>query len=172
MGDVLRAGASRRRIARSLNEGYAGGLLSEDTFIARLDQLLGSRLVDPLSLVGDLNFRRGRRPGAAVRAITDRLLRTRLSDTHVDQPLGALLGLDWTGQTTELLIGRHEACDVVLAGNTVSRHHARLVFRDGKWIVHDLRSTNGTTVNGTSVARCELCPGDQLVLGEQHLTVD
>jgi pilus assembly protein CpaF len=61
---------------------------------------------------------------------------------------------------------------VVIPGDTVSRRHARLVFRDGKWIIHDLESTNGTAVNGTYVGRCELYPGDQLVLGEERLAVD
>src|SRR5579884_411180 len=61
---VLHAGASRRRIARTLNAAYAGGLLRDETFAGRLDQLLKSRLVDPLTLIGDLNLRRAGRPVA------------------------------------------------------------------------------------------------------------
>jgi pSer/pThr/pTyr-binding forkhead associated (FHA) protein len=83
-----------------------------------------------------------------------------------------LLALDWSGAEPKLMIGRHHACDVVLAGPTVSRLHARLVFRDGKWIVQDLQSTNGTAVNGTRIGRCELRPGDHLALGEEHLRID
>ena len=70
------------------------------------------------------------------------------------------------------MIGRHHACDVVLENLSVSRHHARLLFRDAKWIVQDLESTNGTIVNGTRIGRCELRPGDQLGLGNAHLTID
>jgi pilus assembly protein CpaF len=83
-----------------------------------------------------------------------------------------LLALDWTGEQTELLIGRHYSCDVVLADHSVSRKHARVIFRDGGWILQDLDSTNGTTVNGATVGRCALQPGDQLVLGTERLRVD
>jgi pilus assembly protein CpaF len=62
--------------------------------------------------------------------------------------------------------------DIVLGDPTVSRRHARLLFRDAKWIVHDLRSMNGTTVNDTNVGRCELRPGDVLRIGENTLAID
>jgi pSer/pThr/pTyr-binding forkhead associated (FHA) protein len=82
------------------------------------------------------------------------------------------LALDWSGAQSELLIGRHHGCDVIVDEPTVSRRHARLVFRDHKWIVQDLTSTNGTIVNGTRVGRCELRPGDSVVLGRARLKVD
>ena len=88
------------------------------------------------------------------------------------EPPAALLALDWTGAETELTIGRHAGCDVVLANLAVSRHHARLVFRDGRWILQDLGSTNGTEVYGCPVGRCELRPGDDIALAGEHLTVD
>ena len=169
---MLYPGASKRQIARSLNAAYAGGLLSHDTFVARLDQLFRSRLVEPFELVGDLTLRRtGRTTSVRVRELVSSLFaaRPRASDY---KPAETLLSLDWSGETKELRIGRHAACDVVIPGHTVSRQHARLVFRDGKWIIHDLSSRNGTAVNGTYVGRCELCPGDQLVLGEECLDID
>jgi pSer/pThr/pTyr-binding forkhead associated (FHA) protein len=54
----------------------------------------------------------------------------------------------------------------------VSRRHALLRFRDGAWIVRDLESMNGTTVNGSPVVRCRLQPGDQLAFGDEALVVD
>jgi hypothetical protein len=156
-------------MARSLNAAYAGGLLSEKTFVTRLDYLLRSQVVDSFLLLGDLSFRRrGRSTAIAIRSLLNGITSPRLST----EPSPVVLALDWTGETTELLIGRHAGCDVVLGDDTVSRRHARLVFRDGKWIVHDLNSTNGTAVNGSYVGRCELCPGDQLVLGEECLSID
>jgi hypothetical protein len=169
---VLHAGASKRRIASSLNAAYAGGLLSHDTFVARLDQLFRSRVVEPSELVGDLTLRQGSRTTSVrLRELVCSLLAAKPRPSACE-PAASLLALDWTGGTAELLIGRHAACDVVVPGDTVSRLHARLVFRDGKWIIHDLKSTNGTAVNGTYVGRCELCPGDQLVLGEECLDID
>ncbi len=170
---MLRPGASRKQIARTLNAGYAGGLLSEDTFVRRLDQLLRTPLVDPLWLIGDLNLRGPRRrrvdlvetAAAAVRRV-----RTSIAPASGAPPL--LLALDWSGGRRELVLGRHHGCDVVLSNPGVSRLHARLVFRDGSWVLQDLQSTNGTTVNGVPVGRCELRPGDHLVLGEEHLKVD
>ena len=162
----------RRRIARTLNAPYAGGLLSEDTFVARLDELLRSRLIDPRRLVGDLNLRQAKdRWRQRIRAAFRRLLRW-LEAADFEAPAPVLLALDWTGASGELLIGRHPSSDVVLSNRSVSRRHARLVFRDDKWIVQDLRSTNGTTVNGTRVGRCELRPGDHLLLGDELLRID
>lgn len=172
MRRMLHAGASKRRIARSLNAAYAGGLLSEDTFVARLDQLFRSRVIEPSALVGDLTLRQRRRT-TAVR------VRERLRGLFAARPPSSdceraetLLALDWSGATKELLVGRHIACDVIVPGSTVSRQHARLIFRDGKWIIHDLRSKNGTVVNGAYIGRCELYPGDQLLLGYRRLTID
>ncbi len=170
---MLRPGVSRKQIARILNAGYAGGLLSEDTFVRRLDQLLRTPLVDPPRLIGDLNLRspRHRRvnPLETVAAAMRRV-RTSVAEASGAPPL--LLALDWSGGRRELILGRHHGCDVVLSNPGVSRVHARLLFRDGSWVLQDLQSTNGTTVNGVRVGRCALCPGDHLVLGDEHLEVD
>ncbi len=83
-----------------------------------------------------------------------------------------LLVLDWSGAEDELLIGRDEGCDVVLSDLCVSRRHARLRFRDGRWILQDLDSTNGTLVNGVRVGRCQLRAGDVLAVGDEQLAID
>lgn len=168
---MIQAGGSRRRIARRLNSAYAGGLLSEETFAHRIDDLLTSRLVDPFALVGDLNLRRlppsWARFGIRVRSRLARFTGSAFPSSGV-----VLLALDWDGGRGELTVGRHAGCDLVMDNPTVSRRHARLKFRDGKWIVHDLQSKNGTFVNGAPVGRCELRPGDELCLGEERLTID
>jgi pSer/pThr/pTyr-binding forkhead associated (FHA) protein len=87
-------------------------------------------------------------------------------------PTATLLALDWAGGRDELLVGRHDACDVVVGHPSVSRKHARLSFRDGHWVLRDLASTNGSRVNGTRVVRCRLEPGDRLSLGSAELLVD
>jgi uncharacterized protein (TIGR02996 family) len=48
----------------------------------------------------------------------------------------------------EITFGRVEGNHIVLADRNISRRHARLVVRDGKYILVDLKSTNGTYVNG------------------------
>jgi uncharacterized protein (TIGR02996 family) len=48
----------------------------------------------------------------------------------------------------EVTFGRVQGNDVVLPRGNVSKRHARLVLKDGKFIMVDLKSTNGTWVNG------------------------
>lgn len=168
---MVAPGTSRRRIARTLNAAYGDGLLSEDTFCQRIDQLLDARLIDPLRLIGDLNLRSSREQWRRrIRDVLDAARRAIRTDASERRPL--LLALDWTGHQSELLIGRRRDCDVVLFDPAVSRHHVRLLFRDGTWVLRDLDSTNGTILNGERVGRCELRPGDRLVLGGQYLKID
>ncbi len=171
---VLEPGTSRQQLARALNTAYADGLLSQNTLVHRLDLLFGSRLIDPTGLVGDLVRRVPRRawPMAIVDAIVARArsLHRRAVAEPARRP--RLLALDWDGAQDELLLGREEACDVVLPDRSVSRRHARLIFRDGSWVICDLQSTNGTAVNNVRVGRCQLHPGDCVALGGEQLMID
>jgi FHA domain-containing protein len=170
---MLRPGDARCRMERTLNAAYGDGLLSHQTFVQRLDLLFGSELVDPAGLIGDLTLRRPRRALSAAREQLIASLRraARVDRTRASGPV-TLLALDWAGGRDELLVGRHDACDVVVGHPSVSRKHARLSFRDGHWVLRDLDSTNGSRVNGTRVVRCRLEPGDRLSLGSAELLVD
>jgi predicted component of type VI protein secretion system len=48
-------------------------------------------------------------------------------------------------------IGRDARNDVTFESASVSRHHAAVVLRDGRWYVEDRGSFNGTFLNGTRV---------------------
>ena len=168
---MLRPGDARRQMERTLKAAYGDGLLSQRTLIHRLHVLFGSELVDPAGLVGDLSFRSPESALVHVRGRVMTLLRRAfVGPGHA--PLPPLLALDWSGACEELLVGRHAGCDVVLGDVSVSRRHARLTFRDGRWVLRDLDSTNGTRVNGRRVVRCRLEPGDRLRLGSAELLVD
>lgn len=162
-------GRSRDALAQRLSTAYGDGLLSEDTYLQRVDDLLAAALVDPEDVAGDLHLRP--RPGttAAVTAQFDRLRDWIRGGGHGPR---ATLGLDWSGASTALTIGRHPSCDVVLNDVSVSRRHAELRFRDGRWILRDLGSTNGTLLNGLRVGRCQLRVGDRLDLGDARLRID
>jgi pSer/pThr/pTyr-binding forkhead associated (FHA) protein len=43
------------------------------------------------------------------------------------------------------------------------------VLRDGRWILRDLGSSNGTWVNGRQVVEAEVRSGDHVVLGDCRL---
>jgi pSer/pThr/pTyr-binding forkhead associated (FHA) protein len=64
-----------------------------------------------------------------------------------------------------LLIGRSRACDLVLRHETVSRRHAELRREDGRWLLRDLGSTNGTRDGGWRVSETEIDAGSELHLG-------
>jgi hypothetical protein len=67
-------------------------------------------------------------------------------------------------------IGRSPDCDVFLDDVTVSRNHALLVERDGKFFVEDEGSLNGTFVNRRRIDSAELENGDELQIGKYRLT--
>jgi pSer/pThr/pTyr-binding forkhead associated (FHA) protein len=48
-------------------------------------------------------------------------------------------------------IGRDAPNDLTFVSPTVSREHAAVAFRDGRWYVEDRGSFNGTFLNGTRV---------------------
>jgi pilus assembly protein CpaF len=51
----------------------------------------------------------------------------------------------------EITIGRVQGNDIVLPKGNVSKRHARVLLKDGKFIIVDLKSTNGTYVNGRKI---------------------
>ena len=51
----------------------------------------------------------------------------------------------------ELVIGRTPPADLVIPHPEVSRRHARITLQQGRYMVEDLGSSNGTYVNGQPV---------------------
>jgi FHA domain len=67
----------------------------------------------------------------------------------------------------EITLGRDLSNDLVVSDSEVSRAHARLSWRDDGYVIEDLRSTNGTWVNGHPVLRASrLAEGDVVTLGK------
>lgn len=69
------------------------------------------------------------------------------------------------GASRPLRIGRDPDNDVVLRDPRVSRHHARLVFEKGFFVLYDLASANGTYVNGKRVHVAPLVNGAVIRMG-------
>lgn len=62
-------------------------------------------------------------------------------------------------------IGRDEDCDIVIPEAVVSRHHAKIVRVGSKYYLYDLKSTNGTLVNGRRIDQHLLQNGDEIQVG-------
>ncbi|MEU9609158.1 DUF1707 and FHA domain-containing protein [Streptomyces sp. NPDC048057] len=142
--------AERDRVIGQLTDGAADGRLSYATFERRMELALAARDPDQLKSLtadlrgdGDLAHRLVRSVGG-VSAFFVRLRRA----WHAEK-LPALL-LPEPGPDA-LRIGRDPGNGLRLSHESVSRAHAELSLRHGVWILRDLGSTNGTTVNGRRV---------------------
>src|SRR3954447_4998134 len=73
---------------------------------------------------------------------------------------------------TEISIGRLESSTIRLTERNVSRRHARLMLRDGQYVLEDLASYVGTRVNGARIeSPTALDDGDQVIIGDYHMAL-
>ena len=75
-----------------------------------------------------------------------------------------------TFATGEVIIGRTEDCQIILQDPSISRKHAKVVVDQSGVRVLDLKSKNGTKLNGTQVMEAVLKNGDRLHLGKFQIT--
>lgn len=89
-----------------------------------------------------------------------RVPRTQAADTtaadgptrlHVDQGKGRQQEFELTGDV--LSVGRAADSTILIDDDYASTRHAQIhLDQQGRWIVNDLQSTNGTWVNGTRIS--------------------
>jgi Protein of unknown function (DUF3662)/FHA domain len=96
-------------------------------------------------------------------------LERRARDRHETALLivdGKRLMVGPTGAT----IGRSRQCDVVVNDPNVSRQHAEIRPRGGSWVLTDLGSTNGSSLNGRRIEGSEVIkPGDEVEVGTSKI---
>ena len=84
---------------------------------------------------------------------------------------GATQRLDF--ECEEITIGRVDENDICLPKGNISKKHTKIVVKDGKIIVLDLKSTNGTYVNGKKLAGPQvISPDDKVFIGDFILNVE
>ena len=83
---------------------------------------------------------------------------------------GGRSGETFAPQGERTTIGRSPDCGIFLDDVTVSRKHAVLVERDGRWFIEDQGSLNGTFVNRRRVESADLSDGDEIQIGKYRLT--
>lgn len=69
------------------------------------------------------------------------------------------------------VIGRETSSHIRLNDDMASRRHAELMLRDGRLILRDLLSTNGTFVNDDLISETEISAGDRIRIGRSLLEV-
>jgi hypothetical protein len=157
--------SERDRVLAALREGAAQGRLSHDTFLRRMDLALSARGADELKLLtADLESeaRWSRAVFRAVGRVSS--FSQRLGRAWQVERLPKLL-LPQPGPFP-LRIGRDPVNGLRLSHDTVSRLHAELSRQDEQWILRDLGSTNGTTVNGRRVTTTAVVrDGDMVSFG-------
>ncbi|HEY2743272.1 MAG TPA: ATPase, T2SS/T4P/T4SS family [Polyangia bacterium] len=73
----------------------------------------------------------------------------------------------------EVTIGRVQGNDIILPKGNVSKRHSRIVLKDGKFIIVDLKSTNGTYVNGRKITSPLVVKGsDKIYIGDFILSIE
>jgi hypothetical protein len=191
-GGIRASDAERDQVAARLAEEFAAGRLSKDTFVFRMNAVLEARHqadLPPLlaGLPADLPPAPVAPPPARSRRVGGpqplRSLRSLSSAGSVIGRLrpGVRLRFPWRyprvrvlvplqfprGAGDSFCIGRNRDCDLVLTDITVSRVHARLDRTPDGWLLTDLRSTNGTRVNGWRLrGGVPVRPGDLVSFGD------
>jgi len=66
------------------------------------------------------------------------------------------------------LVGSEPGADILIDDAVFAPRHARLEPHDGRVLLRDLGSHEGSVVNGLPVRDCWLQPGDQVVFDAQH----
>lgn len=73
----------------------------------------------------------------------------------------------------DISFGRSPSCEVVLPLPEISKRHCRVVLRDGRLIIVDFKSKNGTFVNAKRIQSPQvLKKGDRVSVGPYTLTFD
>ncbi len=65
-----------------------------------------------------------------------------------------------------LIVGRSAPADIVLDDKSVARKHAEIYKVGSFFNIYDLGSPGGTLVNGEPVTELQLCPGDEIAIGD------
>jgi adenylate cyclase len=77
---------------------------------------------------------------------------------------------DYKFATGEVVIGRSPECQIVLKDFGISRTHAKVISDEDGVRIADLKSKNGTQVNGVPIVEAPLKDGDRILLGKFQLT--
>jgi hypothetical protein len=127
-------------------------------------------LADPAVAVGDavITAKRNKlqdEPTAALNRVKDSTAPLRMADAYLIINGRRHVVLEKAVNT----IGRSLDNDVVIEDQGVSRRHAQIRWRSGRFEIFDLGSRAGTVLNRRRISRAELKSGDVIALGSAAL---
>jgi len=70
---------------------------------------------------------------------------------------------------SRFLIGRNQECDLMIQDTIASREHAVIREIQGRFMLEDLKSRNGTLVNGKKISNVGLADGDEIQIGDSRI---
>jgi adenylate cyclase len=76
----------------------------------------------------------------------------------------------YTFTSGEVVIGRSPECQVVLKDFGISRNHAKILVDEDGVRIMDMKSKNGTQVNGVPIVEARLKDNDRILLGKFQIT--
>lgn len=83
--------------------------------------------------------------------------------------LGARYPLNSSTNSSTVRIGRDSRCEIHFDDTETSRKHAEIELVGDSYVLRDLKSSNGTTVNGQTIETKTLLDGDRVQIGKQIL---
>ncbi len=86
--------------------------------------------------------------------------------------MGKIFSLGREREHQHLTIGRKITNNICLADINASREHAQVEWRDGALVLKDLKSRNGTFVNGDRVEEQQIGAGDLIQIGENIFQIE
>ncbi len=164
----------RSRAVELLRSGYLEGRISTETFEARVAGVYTAPSTASLrELLSDLRAAWHGRMQALLAALIDERPQEAVAaePPPVAVELTLLLSHRRGRDDERLLLGRASSCDLVLAGDAVSRLHLAIERDAGAWWATDLGSTNGTWLDGAPIRRARLRRGACLQLADALLHV-
>jgi serine/threonine protein kinase len=114
----------------------------------------------------------------SAKALADELSHFRKDSKHKGSSMSlrktlpsVLLIADRTGKRLRLfnetnVIGRASECDIVIRASDISKRHCQIILESDRVLIEDLKSVNGTLLNGEPIQLAELLDGDQVTIGE------
>jgi hypothetical protein len=73
---------------------------------------------------------------------------------------------------TVMTLGRDLSSDICILVPSVSKNHCRIEYEDGRIVLTDLNSSNGTFINGVQIRQSEVHFGEMLQAGASFLRLD